>query len=264
VTIRLATPRDYDAALKIIGDAFGLAAIAPTVHTTVADSEHGQLLVATDEDGRIVGTGASVGFGATGWIGGIAVAEEARGRGLGRALTEASIDALGPRETYLLLASELGRPIYDRLGFVPEQHYRKFWTPDHAHPVPSDIRPLTAADRRAVAALDARVTGEDRTLALDVGLEGGVATLDLAAVALRPPWPALPILARDRNAGAVMLNAVLGPGIRVAVPEANEPAVDVLLTLGASEGEPVLRMRRGPAVAWRPEELWGVFSLFFG
>ena len=108
------------------------------------------------------------------------------------------------------------------------------------------------------------MTGEERTLALDVGLEGGVATLDLAAVALRPPWPALPILARDHFAGAVMLNAVLGPGIRVAVPEANEPAVDALLTLGASEGEPVLRMRRGPAVAWRPEELWGVFSLFFG
>jgi predicted N-acetyltransferase YhbS len=263
VTIRLATPADYGAALQIIGDAFGLAAVAPTVHTEVNDSSYGQLLVA-EVDGRIVGTGASVGFGATGWIGGIAVADDARGRGLGRALTEAAIDALGPRETYLLLASELGRPIYDRLGFVPEQLYRKFWTPDHAHPAPSDIRPLTAADRRAVAALDARATGEERAFALDVGLEGGVATLDLAAVALRPPWPALPILARDPDAGATMLRAVLGPGIRVAVPEANEPAIDALLTHGATEGEPVLRMRRGPAVPWRPEELWGVFSLFFG
>jgi hypothetical protein len=61
-----------------------------------------------------------------------------------------------------------------------------------------------------------------------------------------------------------MLSAVLGPGIRVAVPEANEPAVSALLTHGATEGEPVMRMRRGPAVPWRPEELWGVFSLFFG
>ena len=174
MTIRLATPADYDAALKIIGDAFGLAAIAPTVHTAVADSDCGQLLVATDEDGRIVGTGASVGFGATGWIGG------------------------------------------------------------------------------------------DRALAIEIGLGGGVATLDLSAVALRPPWPALPILARDPYAGAVMLSAVLGPGIRVAVPEANERGVDALLAHGATEGEPVLRMRRGPAVAWRPEELWGVFSLFFG
>ena len=58
---------------------------------------------------------------------------------------------------------------------------------------------------------------------------------------------------------------MLGPGIRVAVPEANEPAVDALLAHGATEGEPVAadapRARRSP---WRPEELWGVFSLFFG
>lgn len=263
VTIRLATPSDYDAALAVIGAAFGLAAVAPTVHTAVADAPGGQLLVA-EEDGRVVGTAASVGFGATGWVGGVAVTEEARGRGLGQRLTEAAIDALGPRETLLLLASADGRPIYERLDFVGEQHYRKFWTPEDAMPVPSDIRPLTAADRRAVAALDARVTGEQRALAIDVGLQGGVATLDLSAVALRPPWPALPILARDPAAGAVMLGAVMGPGIRVSVPESNEPAVAALLAHGAIEGEPVLRMRRGPAVRWRPEELWGVHSLFFG
>ena len=39
--IRLATPTDYDAALKIIGDAFGLVVVAPTVHTIVADAPTG-------------------------------------------------------------------------------------------------------------------------------------------------------------------------------------------------------------------------------
>lgn len=261
--IRLATPADYPAALRVIADAFSVQATAPTVHTLVADSPHGHLLVA-EQDGRIVGTAACVGFGRTGWIGGVAVAEDARGQGLGRRLTEAALDALGPRETVLLLASEAGRPIYERLGFVAEQHYRKFWTPDVVLPRVADIRPLTPAHREAVRALDARVTGEDRTLAIDAALAGGVATLDLAAVALRPPWPALPILARDPAAGAVLLGAVIGPNVRVSVPEANEAAVAALQVHGATEGEPVLRMRRGPAVEWRPQELWGVFSLFFG
>ena len=91
-----------------------------------------------------------------------------------------------------------------------------------------------------------------------------MATPDLAAVALRPPWPARPILARDPAAGAALLAAVLEPGMRLAVPETNAPAVAALLALGCAEGATVVRMRRGAPVAWRPDELWGVFSLFFG
>ena len=110
-------------------------------------------------------------------------------------------------------------------------------------------------------ALDARVTGEDRALALDAS--GAVATPDLAAsrsaAVARTPDPRARS-GRRRDAAA----AVIEPGPRLAVPEANVAAVAALLALGAEERAPVTRMRRGPAVAWRPEELWGVFSLFFG
>lgn len=261
--IRLATPADHPATLDVLSEAYGFAMTAPTVHTAVAATEHGQILVA-EESGRIAGAAASVGFGRTGWIGGVAVAHAARGGGLGRQLTEAAIDALGPRETILLLASAAGRPIYEKLGFEPEGRYRVFWTPEFVLPRPADIRPLTAADRDAVLALDARVTGEDRSTVIDMALDGAVATLDLSAVALRPPWPALPILARDPAAGAVLLGALVAPRTRVSVPEDNEAAIAALAAHGVTEIEPVLRMRRGPAVAWRPSELWGVFSLFFG
>ena len=81
---------------------------------------------------------------------------------------------------------------------------------------------------------------------------------------MRPPWGARPILAPDPAEGAALLAAVMEPGLRLAVPESNEAAVSALLALGCSERAGVLRMRRGPPVAWRPAELWGVFSLFFG
>lgn len=262
--IRPALRPDYDPALRVIGDAFGMLLRPPTVHTAVAEDPDGQLLVA-ERDGVIVGTGASVGFGPTGWIGGIAVAPEARGARLGQRLTEAVIDAVGPRETLLLLASAAGRPIYERLGFEAEATYRVFWSPDDAVPAPAaELRPLTASDREAVLALDTRVTGEERVLAVDTGLVGGVATPDLAAVALRPPWAARPILARDPAAGAALLAAVLEPGLRLSVPDTNTAAITTMLELGCREVAPVLRMRRGTPVAWRPDELWGVFSLFFG
>jgi predicted N-acetyltransferase YhbS len=260
VLIRPAGPADIEPALAVISRAFGLEVRAPSVHTLVAAAREGSLLVAVSDD-RIVGTGASVGFGRTGWIGGVAVADAARGAGLGRALTEAALAALGPRETVLLLASDLGRPIYDRLGFVSEGRYRVFFTPDDAAPTGS-FRPLGAADREAVLALDRRVTGEDRALAVDAGLAGGVA--GSGGVALRPPWNARPILAPDPGEGAELLRAVIEPGLRLAVPESNAPAVAALESLGCRERSGVERMRRGPRVSWRPAELWGVFSLFFG
>ena len=175
------------------------------------------------------------------------------------------IEALGPRETLLLLASDAGRPIYERLGFEAEDRYAVFWSPPDAAPAPDGLRRLSAADRDAVLALDARVTGETRTLAVDIGLEGALATPDLAAVALKPPWPALPILAarpRGRR-GAAARGA--RPGLRLAVPEANaRRRATRCASSAARAGDDVVRMRRGAPVTWRPDELWGVFSLFFG
>ncbi len=254
--IRTAGPADIDPALSLIGRAFGLVVQAPSVHTLVANAQEGNLLVA-ERDGSLVGTAAYVSFGRTGWLGGVAVDVSARGSGLGRALTEAALDALGPHETVLLLASDAGRPIYERLGFEGEGMYRVFMSPDDAVPVGS----FGTLDRDTVLALDARVTGETRTLAIEAALEG---IASASGVALKPPWPARPILAPDPGEGAALLAGVLEPGLRLAVPEANVAGADAMLALGCEERPGVLRMRRGPAVPWRPTELWGVFSLFFG
>ena len=57
---------------------------------------------------------------------------------------------------------------------------------------------------------------------------------------------------------------MLGPSLRLAVPESNRAAMDTLRELGCTRAPDVVRMRRGAPVTWRPDELWGVFSLFFG
>ena len=260
--IRPATDDDITPALAAMGRAFELPLRAPTVHTLVAAAPSGALLVAEDA-GEIVGTAASVSFGSTGWIGGVTVAPAARGSGLGKALTEAAIDALDDRvETVLLLATAAGRGIYERLGFVPEGTYRVFSSGTSKPEKTVQLRDVTQDDREAVLALDRESTGEDRSLAVLAGLDGAVATPDLSAVALRPPWPALPIVG-DPAGATTLLTSLIQPGLRLAVPEENRAAVQLLSLLGR-EVTPVARMRRGPAIEWRPERVWGAFSLFFG
>jgi predicted N-acetyltransferase YhbS len=258
--IRRALPGDLEPALHVMAGAFGTPFQVPSVHTLVAGAPGGHLLVAV-EDEAVVGTAAAVSFGSTGWLGGVTVAPAARGRGLGRVLTEAALDALGEHETVSLLATPAGRPIYERLGFVPELDYQVFTAPEVRPPARPDG--LVPASRDLVVALDREATGEDRTLALEAGLEGASATPDGAGVVLRPPWSARPILARDPAAGAALLAATLEPGLRLAVPGVNAPAMAALSAVSRPQRGAV-RMRRGAPIAWRPEWVWGVFALFFG
>jgi GNAT superfamily N-acetyltransferase len=262
VLIRPATASDLGAFLDVMSISFGGPNRPPSVHTWAFDQPDGFLLVA-DDGGRVVATGAGMGFGPTGWIGAIAVRPEARGAGLGRRMTEAVIEGLGRRETLLLLASESGRPIYERMGFEPEGDYRVFTGPSGAAPELTDgVRPATAADHASIRRLDALATGEDRGPAITASLDGALVTE--GGVALRPPFRARPIVATDEDAGRALIAATLEPGARLAAPVANAAAVDALLASGAEERQGVLRMRRGAPVAYRPELLWGVFSLFFG
>jgi predicted N-acetyltransferase YhbS len=261
VLIRPATAADIPAFLEVMSIAFGVPNRRPSVHTWAFEQDDGHLLVA-ERDGRVIGTGASIGFGSTAWIGAIAVRPEARGERLGDKLTEAAIEAVGERDTLLLLASPLGRRIYERMGFEPERAFRVFYGPAHAKPAQrDDVRPATEADYAGIRALDVLATGEDRHAAIDSGLEGSLVAD--GGVALRPPFAARPIIATDANAGRALLDAVIEPGIRLAAPQANVPAVEALLAHGCEERHGVERMRRGAPVTWNPELQWGVFSLFF-
>ena len=263
--IRPATEADIPAFLEVMSIAFGAPGRRPSVHTWAFEQDDGHLLVA-ERDGRVIATGASIGFGSTAWIGAIAVRPEARGERLGDRMTEAAIEAVGERDTLLLLASPAGRPIYERMGFEPEGAFRVFYGPTRpasAKPAArDDVRPATAADHAGIRALDVLATGEDRTVAIDSSLEG--ALVADGGIALRPPFAARPIIATDANAGRALLDAVIEPGIRLAAPQANPQAVQALLDHGCEERHGVERMRRGAPVTWNPELQWGVFSLFFG
>ena len=123
----------------------------------------GEVVVA-EAGGELVGVAAGAVFDGTGWVGGVAVVPASRRLGLGGALTEAVVAFLQGRgaTTVLLHATDLGRPVYERLGFVPDGAYLTLVGPTRppgspgpagpgAGPAPA-VRPGRAADLEAVLA----------------------------------------------------------------------------------------------------------------
>jgi len=236
-------------------------------------STAGAILLAEGPGGTVAGAACTASFGATGWIGALGVAPEARRRGLGAALTEAAVAWLRARDarTVLLYATEAGRPIYERLGFVAEER-AVAWRGVAGAPPPVALAPLAEADRAALTALDAEVTGERRAAVLDaIRPLAGVGARDpdgtLVGWALASPWGAGTAIGALRPDVGVALTAAAacGPAAgTVIVPAANMAATAALEAWRFVRLNDALRMRLGPAVAWRPERQFGLFNLYWG
>jgi len=115
-------------------------------------------------NGNAVGTTATCVMGRVAWIAMVLVDVNSRGKGIGTALLKHSIGYLKDRkvETIRLDATALGRPIYEKLGFVSEYELARFeGTPPRAVVLPSVMKatPDVFAD---IIDFDTRITGTDR------------------------------------------------------------------------------------------------------
>jgi predicted N-acetyltransferase YhbS len=258
-----------------IGDLLSRAGFGPTVAGLIAfprESPHGDVLVA-ERDGRPVGGVCCASFGRTGWIGALGVLPDARRRGVGEALTRAACARLRERgaETVLLFATDMGRPLYERLGFEAEGSVSAWRGTAGTASAGLVLRVVREDDRAAIRALDRAATGEDRAPVLDalVPLSGLVAERagEPTGWAVTSPWGAgVAVCAADEATGVALAAAATGgPGSStLVVPDANAGAADALGYWGFSPTAAGARMRLGPPVAWRAEMQFGLFNLFWG
>jgi GNAT superfamily N-acetyltransferase len=237
--------------------------------------------VAEDDDGAIAGTGIVTINGPAAWIGTIWVAPWARGRGLGRALTEAPIEqaeGAGCR-TLVLVATDAGQPLYERLGFTVQTWYRTMEAPGlttaPAEQGEAVVRAFRPDDLEAMAALDRQATGEDRRHLLAafatpetarVVTEGGDEALGFV---IRAPWGGGATVAPNSSAALALLRArrlAAGPErrVRAGILLENEAGAEVLATDGWTEAWRAPRLIRGDPLAWHPEHIWGQFNHALG
>ena len=173
LTIRPLCESDFESAIAAISEVGwgGLRA-----HFSLYLSDTYCFPFVAEVEGEIVGTAVGIRKGSVGWIGHVIVCQRWRGRGIGRALTETALtrlNSIGCR-SLLLIATDLGRPVYERLGFRAESAYVQMRGPTlDRPPVDGRLRRLEAADLPAVCALDRAASGEDRARHLAAFAAGG-------------------------------------------------------------------------------------------
>ena len=232
-------------------------------------------------DGRIVATGQGVVNGQAGWVGSIFVAPEQRRHGYGRAITEEvcrGLEAAGCR-TLALIASDLGRPIYEKIGFRVDAMYEIHEaTPLGAAPAPppgTTLRPMRRADLDRVGALDSRATGEDRRGLLAALIDRGwlLETADgeelLGFLASIQPESGA-VVAPDPDDATCLLDLLrfLASGrtttVRAAAVDGDAAGLRTLRDRGWTPAFRTPRMLRGPVLAWDPTLIWSLLGFAFG
>jgi hypothetical protein len=131
-----------------------------------------------EREGRIMAIGCTILFAETAWLAHIIVDPQFRCKGLGETMTRnliAIAEASG-RPSQYLIATQMGEPLYQRLGFVTSRSYSFYEAQPIAEPgILPGVRELSPDDRRAIHELDGLATGEDRSALLDsIELRGWV------------------------------------------------------------------------------------------
>lgn len=201
-------------------------------------------------EGRIGASATVITYGRElAWIGMVLTLPEYRGRGYATQLMQRCLDYCGLRgiATVRLDATEQGRPVYAKLGFVDEYEVQR----RAGSLAPCEPRPA-AFD----FALDRQAFGADRSRLLE---RTGCARPGRLASYIGPVTARTAAEARE-----IVLHCGLSGPCFWDVPAANPPALELAESLGFRPVRRLMRMRRGPAVAERPEFVFALAGFEYG
>jgi predicted N-acetyltransferase YhbS len=227
-----------------------------------------------EDAGRIVGTGIATANGPVGWVGTIFVAPDRRREGLGEALTRTVIDDLESRgcRTLVLIATDAGRPLYERLGFdvlVPQV----FFSAPGLAPKQTDdrMRPFDPSMLQGIVALDRLATGEDRSTLMErvanpestrvlVGHDGSQ-----RGFVIRASWGGVSLVAPKVDDAIHLLawrrrQAGLDHPVYAGLPGGDDHRRGPLVSAGWTLAGRGTRMIRGEPLEWNPDWIWGTIS----
>ncbi|UQZ85300.1 Acetyltransferase (GNAT) family protein [Paenibacillus konkukensis] len=269
-TIRPMSPGDLEAVVRLQPEGWGDLRPPLAFYLQFASCE----TIVAEHKGQVIGVANGTQFGPTAWIGPIIVDAAFRGQGAGKLLTKGIVSIMQGKgcRTLQLIATDLGRPVYEKLGFAADGEYCFMRKSDESivkpFPEPVPMRLMTGRDLPQAGLLDRRATGEDRSALIGVLWPNGgwvVPHADgsgLRAFQLNLPWAAGTIIAEDAEAGCALLHRWIdADGKRsLAVLGGNRAAVAYAEGEGFTVVKRAVRMRLGEPLPWRPEMVFSRLS----
>ncbi len=224
--------------------------------------------------GVIAGIGVVIYYGSTAWLAHIIVVDGFRNQGLGKKIVLHLIDTAKKQkfESVLLIATELGYPVYLKTGFVTQNLYEFF---ERRNPKNNLVQPKSFSDQiqsydkkfeDAIYSLDYRVSGENRRWLLKKHLKGSYLYIEadkLSGCYLTTLGEGL-IIAKTPEAGIELLKLKCNTAKKVVLPQENTQGIEFLKKNGFSKKLSVARMVWGKSIRFKPEYLYSRIAGNFG
>ncbi len=209
--------------------------------------------------GDLLGVGVAILYPTTAWLAHIIVDENHRRQGIGHTIVEALLNLIKLKNipTTILIATDLGYPVYKKIGFQKDTEYaflkrEKPWT---LPSISSEfIVPYHEKYKTDVLSLDKKITGEKRMILLDEYLRTSFLYVKDEKV-LGYSIPDLregPIYAIDPEAGLAFMQLKFANTDRAILPIDNQIGIDFLLQNGFVPYDYTgIRMVYGQAYKWQ-------------
>jgi GNAT superfamily N-acetyltransferase len=212
--------------------------------------------------GEIVGVGSRIMHGNVAWLATIITHPEHRNKGIGTDITQALIDSLKntPCKTIMLIATPMGEPLYEKLGFKTDSRYAFYHDGEKSSgkEISPNVIPFRPEYTDRILAMDREAYGENRGVRIVEYLPE--AKLYVEGQSLKgfylPGWGEGPIIAKNSEAGNALLYVKHITATRTVFPEQNQSAADYLDSRGYTMYRKAARMRIGEKIDWKPELIY--------
>jgi GNAT superfamily N-acetyltransferase len=235
--------------------------------------------------GEVVSSAGIIKYGSSlATIGMVIVHPDYRGLGLGKKVTQLCLDSVLNTQTVMLVATEEGRPLYEKMGFVAIDYIHKFicnnYQPHHLDDnVSFTIEKIESSWIPKIIELDKFAFGVDRasflTLRIAQSQEAMAVRSSLGEIigfGLSIVTPANlilgPIVAPNSEVASHLIHRLVGnyqEKLRIDVPSGNDTFISYIESCGfVKVNQPPIMIKNADHLPIRNETLYGIAAQIFG